>query len=148
MSTKPTAEMVGRRAELMAELFLQDLGAEFVARPSAAVGYDFFVGFNNPEGGVNLAAVEVKATDQPVPARFMVQRRLFRRLVNSNIPVLLLVVNVKDNRLFYALPASDPPEDSDANTVSIPLTPVDEAAKDELRHLLASPHAAVSGLPH
>ncbi|HEX6041505.1 DUF4365 domain-containing protein [Longimicrobium sp.] len=127
----------------MAELFLQELGAEFIARPTADLGYDFFVGFNNPDGGVNIAAVEVKATDRPVQHLYPVPRRLFRRLANSNIPVLLLVANVKENRLFYALPSADAPgAETDANTVSIPMTPVDEATRDELRNLLANPHAA------
>ena len=121
MSDRPKAELLGRRGELLAELFLQELGAEFVARPTADLGYDFFVGFNNSDGGVDIAAVEVKATERPVQHRYPVQKRLFQRLANSNIPVLLLVVNVKDNRLFYALPSSyEPGEGSDANTVSLP----------------------------
>jgi hypothetical protein len=143
MKDRAKAEMLGRRGDLLAELFLQELGAEFVARPTADLGYDFFVGFNNPEGGVNIAAVEVKATDRPVHAHYPVQKRLFRRLANSNIPVLLLVVNVKENRLFYALAGSYPlGEDADANTVSIPLTPVDEATRHELQDLLANHQAA------
>jgi hypothetical protein len=111
------------------------LGAEFVARPSSDFGYDFFVGFNNPESGVNIAAVEVKATDQPVPYRYAPQKRLFRKLANTNIPVLLLIVNVKENRLFYALPGAQA-TDFDANVVWVPVTPVDESTKTELHDLL------------
>lgn len=143
MKDRAKAEMLGRRGELLAELFLQELGAEFVARPTADLGYDFFVGFNNSDGGVNMAAVEVKATDRPVHSRYPVQKRLFRRLANSNIPVLLLVVNVKENRLFYALPAAYTlGEDEGATTVSIPLTAVEETTKHELRDLLVHPQAA------
>jgi hypothetical protein len=143
MKDRTKAEMLGRRGDLLAELFLQELGAEFVARPTADLGYDFFVGFNNSDGGVNIAAVEVKATDRAVNGHYPVEKRLFRRLANSNIPVLLLVVNVKENRLFYALPGSYPPgEDADANRISLPLTPIDEATKLELRDLLANPQAA------
>ena len=146
MSEKQKAELLGRRGELLAELFLEDLGAEFVARPTADLGYDFFVGFNNPDGGVNIAAVEVTATDQPVRHRYAVQKQLFRRLANSNIPVLLLVANVKENRLFYALPGNHAPgAESGANTVSIPVTPVDETTTNELRDLLTNPHTAVVG---
>lgn len=132
----------------MAELFLQELGAEFVARPSAEAGYDFFVGFTNAEGGFNLAAVEVKATERPVPPHFRVQKRLFRRLANSNIPVLLLVADVKENRLYYALPDASLAQEADANTVSVPVTPVDESTRNELRDLLSNPHAAASGVLH
>jgi hypothetical protein len=145
MKDKAKAELLGRRGELLAELFLQELGAVFVARPTGDLGYDFFVGFNNSEGGVNIAAVEVKATERPVHAHFPVQKRLFRRLAKSNVPVLLLVVNVKDNRLFYAVTGSYPiGDDAEANTVSIPVTAVDETTRDELRDLLANSHAAAA----
>jgi len=149
MSDRSKAEMLGRRGELLAELFLQDLGADFVARPTADLGYDLFVGFSNPDGGVNIAAVEVKATERPIQSRYPVQKRLFRRLANSNIPVLLLVVNVKENRLFYALPgdyAID--EDAAETTVSIPMTEVDESTKSELRHLLMTSPTAASEVLH
>lgn len=137
MSDRQKAELLGRRGELLAELFLQDLGAEFVARPTTDLGYDFFVGFNNSEGGVNIAAVEVKATERPVQQRFPLQRQLFRRLAYSNIPVLLLVANVKENRLFYALPGTfSSVVESGASTVSIPVTAVDDTTRNELRHLL------------
>lgn len=146
MTVKERAELLDRRGALLAELFLQELGAEFVARPTADLGYDFFVGFNNPDGGVNVAAVEVKATDRPVEHVYPVPGQVFRRLANSNIPVLLLVANVKENRLFYALPGWDAPAaHTGASTVAIPVTAVDDATRDELRALLANPHAAVSG---
>jgi hypothetical protein len=149
MTGRDKSELLGRRGELLAELFLQELGAEFVARPTAELGYDFFVGFNNPDGGLNIAAVQVKATDRPVQSRFAVQKRLYRRLANSNVPVLLLVVNVKENRLFYALPdAYAPGEEASTNTVQIPMTPVDETTRDELRHLLTNLQPAVSEALH
>lgn len=145
MKDRVKAEIMGRRGELLAELFLQDLGAEFVARPTADLGYDFFVGFNNSDGGLNVAAVEVKATERPVKSRFPIEKRVFRRLANSNIPVLLLVVDVKENQLFYALPDDcTAGEDPGGNTVSIPLTLVDETTKRELRHLLGNHEAAAA----
>lgn len=145
MSDKARAEMLGRRGELLAELFLQELGAEFVARPTSDLGYDFLVGFENPEGGVNMAVVEVESTERPVQSHYPVDKRLFRRFAHSNIPVLLLIANVKENRLFYALFGSFAPKtESTASKVSIPLTPLDGSAKDELRELLASPHAAAA----
>ncbi len=147
MSDRQRAEMVGRRGELLAELFLQELGAQFVARPTADLGYDFFVGFNNADGGVNVAAVEVKATERPVQHRYPVQKQLFRRLAHSNIPVVLLVANVKENRLFYALPGSyEPGDDTGANTVHVDLTPVNESTKDELRSFLSTPQPTASGV--
>jgi len=44
-NTKSQAEIVARRAELLVELFLQDLGATFVSDPRSATGYDFIVAF-------------------------------------------------------------------------------------------------------
>ena len=147
MSDRQKSGILGRRGELLAELFLQDLGAEFVARPTSDLGYDFFVGFNNPEGGVNIAAVEVKATDRPVKSRYPVPKQVFRRLANSNVPVLLLVVNVKENRLFYALMAADAPvEAAGASTVSIPVTAVDDTSRKERRHGLADPPPAAAAM--
>jgi hypothetical protein len=46
-NTKSQAEIVARRAELIVELFLQDLGATFVSDQSSAMGYDFIVAFPN-----------------------------------------------------------------------------------------------------
>ncbi len=139
------AQLLERRGELLAEVLFQDLGAEFVARPAADLGYDFFVGFNNPDGGVNIAAVQLKATDRPVEPRYPVQKRLFRRLANSNLPVLLLVADVKENRLFYAFPGSQGHNgDLDADTVSVRLTALDETTRNELRDQLANSHAVAS----
>lgn len=147
MSDKGKAEMVGRRGELLAELFLQELGAQFVARPTADLGYDFFVGFNNADGGVNLVAVEVKATERSVQHRYPVPKQLFRRLAHSNIPVVLLVANVKENRLFYALPSSyGPGDDAGANTVQVDLTPVNDSTTNELRSFLSKPQATAVGV--
>jgi hypothetical protein len=143
--------LVGRRGELLVELFLQELGAEFITRPEADLdlGYDLFVGFKNPEGGINLTAVEVKATERPIDALYPVQRQIYQRLANTNIPVLLLVADVKQNRLFYALPGSDPMgAERDAEIVSIPLKEADETATRELRAHLAQSQVAASGSPH
>lgn len=147
MSDRDKTGVLGRRGELLAGLFLQELGPEFVARPTSDLGYDFFVGFNNPGGGVNIAAVEVKATDRPVKSRYLLPKPLFRRLANSNVPVLLLVVNVKENQMFYALPgAHAPADDAGANNVSVPVTAVNETTRNELRHFLTEPQTAAPAM--
>ena len=150
MSDKSSrADLVARRGELLAELFLQELDAEFIARPATDFGYDFFIGFKNPDDGVNIAAVELKATEGPVQPRYRVPKQLFRRLANSNIPVLLLVADVKENRLFYALPSSHEfSDDPDARTVALGLTEIDEKTKQELRDQLATSHAVSSAAVH
>jgi Domain of unknown function (DUF4365) len=136
MDTHSHASLVGRRAELMAELFLQDLEPTFLARPTTDLGYDFFVGFSNPRGGINTTGVVVKATPQRVPARFPVDIRSYHRLANSNIPGLFLVVDVKHNRLFYAWPASDEHVGNGRHTIALPVSEIDDVSKVQLRRRL------------
>lgn len=127
-----------RRGELMAELFLQELAPEFVAQPTTEdFGFDFLIGFANKEGGVNTYAVEVKATEQPVRDAFRVRRDLFNRLVHSNIPLILLVVDVKHNLLYFSWPSPDTEIKPNSNTVSLPLTLVDGQSRAALREQMA-----------
>jgi hypothetical protein len=140
------AQMIGHRGELMAQLFLQDLGAEFIAQPTADFIYDFFVGFKNSKGGVNTTAVEVKATDKPLTDHFDMKKGIYESLAYSNIPVLLLVADVKRNRLFYAWPT---PEGANghrgSNTVRTPIIQVDDKTTERLRKRLASPQLELVG---
>jgi hypothetical protein len=46
--------------------------------------------------------VQVQATEQPVAAAVHADAEQYERLAYSNIPALLLVVDVKRNRLFYS----------------------------------------------
>ncbi|MFP2895329.1 DUF4365 domain-containing protein [Corallococcus sp. 4LFB] len=113
-------ELVARRSEIMAELLLQDLHPAFVARSeSSDFGVDFFVGFLNPKGGMNIVAVEVKSTGNPAPSTFKISRRAHNLLTNSNIPGLLLVINTKLNRHYYAEPTQN---DEGGEMVTIPIT--------------------------
>src|SRR5688500_16471328 len=134
--TQSHAELVARRAELLAELFLQEMDPTFVARPTRDLTFDFFVGFQNPHDGINLTAVEVKSTERPVNGRFPISKRLYDRCANSNIPVLILVVDVKQNRLFYAWPSAENSDANSADTVTIRLEEIDEKTKKLLRKQL------------
>ena len=88
----------------MAELFLQDLGPVFVAQTTGFdFGVDLFVGFRNEQGGVNIVMVEVKATEQLATQRWSLKRSQYALLSESNVPALILVVDVKRSRYFYAL---------------------------------------------
>ncbi|MCP4399841.1 MAG: DUF4365 domain-containing protein [bacterium] len=137
-NTQANTHIIGRRGELLAELFLQDLNPSFVAKPTPDFGYDFFIGFPNANGGINNYAVEVKATERPVPSRFSINTKLYERLANSNIPTLLLVVDVKQNRLFYAWLSPQVIEGHrKARTITIPVTEVDDVVKEKLRQQLA-----------
>lgn len=133
------AQLIARRAELIAELFFQDLNADYVAQPASNAGYDFLVGFANTRGGTNNYIVEVKATERPVTSLFPLETKLYERLANSNIPALLLVVDVKRNQVFYGRLRPESIEGQrDINTVKIPVIAVDDAVRAELRNELSS----------
>ena len=137
-NTHANAQIIGRRGELIAELFLQDLHPSFVAKPTPDFGYDFFIGFPNAYGGINNYAVEVKATERPVPSRFSLNTDVYERLANSNIPALLIIVDVKQNRLFYAwLTPQDIEGQQSTHTIKIPVTEVNDIVKEKLRKQLA-----------
>jgi hypothetical protein len=136
--TRSKNETLGRRAELIAELFLEGLRPEFVARSTADLPYDFLVGFRNPRGGVNHIGVEVKSTERLVRGRYPVPKHEYERLAYSNLPVLLLVVDVKENQLFYGWISPEVSGSSpESKTITVDLIDVDETTKKELRRQLA-----------
>lgn len=127
----------------MAELFLQDLGPRFVSRPTSQdVGYDLLVGFLNKIGGINTFAVEVKATERPPGTRLQFPRRSFDRFAHSNIPGLLLVADVKRNKLYYAWLTTRAA--TGTTDVSLPLTELDDATTKALQAQLEAADVGAS----
>ena len=138
-SPKSQAEIVARRAELLAELFLQDLGATLISRPSSDsdTGVDFIVAFPNGNGGTNLSAIEVKGTDRPVGDSYALDSKWYKRLAHSNVPSLLLVVDAKHNLLYHAWPKDDIGVDyPNGRTIRVPLVLIDDSAKEQIRERL------------
>lgn len=133
-------ELIDRRSELLAELFLQDLGPKFVARPSTDFGFDFFVGFSNSHGGVNLVTVEVKSRQTTEPTQ-QLRASTYNLLANSNVPGLVLVIDVKSNRVLYHLV---PPARGvlRKQNVTVPLIEVDDAQREYLKRLFSSDEGA------
>ena len=121
----------------MIELFLQDLEPAFLAQSTFDVGYDFFVGFINAEGGISTSAVVAKATEQSAPDRYCLPKERYDRLAYSNIPVLLLVANVKDNRLYHAWITPHESKDCANGTVSIPVIEIDARSHQSIHQKLA-----------
>jgi Domain of unknown function (DUF4365) len=140
MSAKSShGSLIGHRGELLAELFLQDLKPEFVAQTTEGIGYDFLVGFRNPKGGVNNFFVEVKATEGLGQTNYPISKQLYDRSAHSNTPVLLLVVDVKHNQLFYAWLKEQRAGKSRDNGVNrVELIAINESTKEELRKQLTS----------
>ncbi|MBD1903742.1 DUF4365 domain-containing protein [Trichocoleus sp. DQ-A3] len=140
------ANINGRRAELIAELFFQELKALFVSQPTTDIGFDLFVAFENSEGGINSYIVQIKATEQPVLAHFSISEKQYRYLAYSNIPAMLLVVDVKRNKLYYAwLKPKDSREDKVVATIKIPVREINDDVKEELRRYLSKHHKIEAG---
>jgi hypothetical protein len=127
------SSVASRRAELLVELFFQELNPVFISRPTIQdLGYDLLVGFSNESGGINTFAVEVKATERPMGTHLPLRRANFNRMAHSNVPGLLLVADVKQSRLYYSW--LRPIEGRGrGDTVSIPLTEISDATKEELK---------------
>jgi len=141
MTTTSKSEIVERRGELLAELFLQDLNPLFVAQPTDDIAFDFFVAFENPEGGINTAAIEVKATERSPDQGYSLPVSVFDRLSHSNIPVLLLVVDVKQNSIHYAwLEPELLPEKTPFKQITVPVHEVTDEAKSAIRRRLSGSH--------
>jgi hypothetical protein len=122
----------------MAELFLQDLHPTTIARPPEHFGYDFLVSFSNRSGGINTFGVEVKLTTRDDPSSFEVNRRMYDRLAHSNIPGLLLVVNVKENSFFFGWATRADTRYSASGPISIRLTRINDKVKSELHKKLTA----------
>jgi hypothetical protein len=120
----------------MAELFLEGLQPVSVARPPHDFGYDLLVAFKNSKGGINTFGVEVKATERPVRSRLMIDKRIYDRLANSTPPGLLLVADVKRNKLFFAWPSQADTRRS--ISVTLPLTQIDSKTRAELHKRLVA----------
>ena len=132
-------ELLGRRGQLLAELFLQDLKPQHlleVTTPRAA--YDYFVGFKTKSGATVTIAVEVKATQHPVRDHFMLitTRSHLDTLTRSNLPVLIIAVDVKKNQLFFSWASDiDPHKSSELRNhcrINLPVKEANDATKAEL----------------
>jgi len=133
MSDKSVSSINARRAELMAELFLQDLRPSFLVQPTFDAGYDFLMGAPNTKGGTNHFVVQVKTTVAPILGPFRITLKSYVSLAYSNIPAMLLVVDVKNNLLYFAWPAPGLERTDKARTISVGLRKVDDSVKSDLR---------------
>jgi hypothetical protein len=127
---KPTYRTVyvQRRSELMAELFLQQLGAVARVPPTQDLGYDLLVTVKNKKGGANTFGVQVKGTESDVQSSGLVENALSKTLTHSNIPGFFLIADVKRNKLFYGWP--------DRASREVTFHEVDDRRSKELRKRL------------
>lgn len=124
---------VKRRAELLAELFLEELEPDFVAQAEeSGFLFDFLIGFPNPEGGVNTFAVELQSTERPPDGSFELEAHVYAKLAHSNIPVLLLLIDVKANVIYFAWPGDHEDLPRRNGSVKVPVTQVDPETRRAL----------------
>jgi Domain of unknown function (DUF4365) len=132
------SDLIARRGELLAELFLQELDPAFISRPTTPdFGASLLVGFRNEKAGINMIAVQVKSTEQLPGPRFPIPRSTFNRIAHSNLPNLLLVVDVKQSRLHFAW-LRPGRTGGRGTTILIPLIEITEITKAELKRQLKS----------
>jgi hypothetical protein len=68
----------------------------------------------------------------------MISTEKYKCLARSNIPALLLVVDVKRNRVYYAwLTAEDSKGHREGPNISVPVTEVTDEVKAKLRRQLS-----------
>lgn len=93
-----------QRAELIVELFLQDLSPRDISKSvrSDAGEYDYLATFDRADQGMNLIAVEVKFWTSPVREHYPMTHAAFRRFALLNLPSMLAVVDAKTNDIYYA----------------------------------------------
>jgi Holliday junction resolvase-like predicted endonuclease len=136
---------IGRRGELLAEEFLLELETTYVASlQQSDIGLDYVAFFSKDDGTPVIIAVEVKATEQEIKGRFVMQSSLLKRLRHLNVPVLIIVVDVKHNDIYFTW-AQDavPPEREDSLRRSamctISLRKATSEEKDLLKHEILNP---------
>lgn len=129
-----SSELLHRRAEMIATLFLQDLKPEMLlhATPPNRFG-DYFAGFRTKNRRHVTIMIEIKATENPVTGPFR-----FYGSANSNIPVLIMVVDVKANEIYFnwlskaKTVSGSHPSGRTTSTLSVPLRKATETTKKEL----------------
>ena len=104
MEKNEKAWYVAERTELMSGLFLQELGARNSLRtgPEPAP-LDYVAIFGTDDLKLRIIGVEVKSTEKHLNGQFRFQARADRvkALQSANVPILILVVNVKHNEIYY-----------------------------------------------
>ena len=92
---------VGERGELTAKQFLLELGAAFFGLEEIEYGLDFMAFYPKSDGSTLVFGVEVKATEKEVDGKYPLTSDNARHIINMNIPVLLIVANVKENIIHF-----------------------------------------------
>ncbi len=136
MDIKQKDNIIQRRGELIAELFLEEFNPKQLSKPDFNAGYDYLVGFSNIGGGINLYPVLVKSTDKPLDPdqpSFPVSIEEFNRLAKSNFRAFILVIDVKRNKIYQSWISFDNQVDIAGDVIDFPVQEVDEGLRKRLQ---------------
>jgi hypothetical protein len=129
-------QIIQRRGQLLAELYLTDLKPQFFV--TSNTGYDFFLGFKTKSGAIVTVPVEVKATDQPIGDHYRLYAtpEQLSALTKSNLPVLLFIVDAKRNEFFFTwgskIAFAHRPSIQGAAHIKVPVTKLTDSTKADL----------------
>jgi hypothetical protein len=96
---------VARRAELLAQLFLEDMQPVTLLETTPDnCDFDFLLGLETPGHGVRHFAVEVKAVENLTRPEVTVSMpaKAISHWRGSNLPLVFLIVDAKQNRYYFA----------------------------------------------
>jgi hypothetical protein len=151
MEKRERADFVARRAQLLARLFLQELGASVwvTAGDDGEEPFDSIAAFLTKDQRFRIIAIETQGTELPVgkEVKFPARLKWIRALQHSNVPVLFFVADVKRNQLFCGWARDVRCESVAAKgkqkvRCSLAVVPVAQAKEELLKTILAQPEFA------
>lgn len=93
---------VARRGELLAEQFLLGLKPDYVTEMrDSDLGFDYMAFFTKPDKSPVAIAVQVKTTERSIQGKYAFPAAQLGRLFYANLPVLILVIDVKNNEIYF-----------------------------------------------
>lgn len=94
---------IQQRAAFLAEFFLRELNPKFLAQASfQGAVWDYLAAFKGKEGKLVNIAIQVKGTEAPILSEHVFPGPPnWMGSVNSNLPILVVVVDVKTNSLAW-----------------------------------------------
>ena len=99
---KNKAWYIARRGELLAQEFLLELEpCSLSPMQDLDLGIDYMAFFQKADGTIVVTAVEVKATEREIKDRYSYSSAQAKRLLSMNIPVLILVIDVKATTVYF-----------------------------------------------
>ena len=94
---------IGKRGVLLAKQFLLELEPQDIIYlgDSLSHSFDYMALFLKSDGSLLTIGIEVKATEKQIKNVYDFQLSAIKKLKQSNIPVLIVVIDVKRNLFFF-----------------------------------------------